>query len=298
MEKSLNLDIPGRICELEVLIKKVLPKNVIYRLVLSKGIEFEGYRDYTPEDDAGNIDWKASVRAGHLFVRRYIEEKDLRFMFLIDISENMVFGSTEKLKCEYCAELVASLAHLIIVNEEAVGYALYNNKIIKFSRPSVGNKQFEGFCSELSDPENYGGLSNLDSVLNDFIPTLDLSLSMIFLVSDFIKMDKSYIKNLEILSSMFEIVAIIIRDPLDRTLPEINKEIIIEDSETGTRMLINPKLAKKNYEINAIEQIHFVKKMFINNSIDFLDLTTNESSSEKIAEFLINRIKNKKSGRI
>jgi hypothetical protein len=63
-------------------------------------------------------------------------------------------------------------------------------------------------------------------------------------------------------------------------------------------MLINPKLAKKNYEINAIEQIHFVKKMFINNSIDFLDLTTNESSSEKIAEFLINRIKNKKSGRI
>ncbi len=290
MERKLNVDIPGAVSELETLIKKVLPKNIMYRFLLSKGLEFDGYRDYTQTDDAVNIDWKASVRARKLLVRKYIEERDLKFMFLIDVSDNMVFGSTEKLKCEYTAELAAAVSHLILNTGDRVGFALYDNKVKRFRMPELGNRQFDIFVYEISNPLVYGGISDLNSVLNTLIGTMDRDTSMVFIISDFIKMDEGYEKSIEALSNLFETVAIIVRDPLDNTLPAINKEVIIE-SETGEKLLINPKIARNIYEINAANQLNLVKKIFKNFNIDFLELSTDKPFSGEFAVFLRERVK-------
>lgn len=291
VERKLNLDIAGKVSEFEMLLKKVLPKNIMYQLLLSKGLEFDGYRDYTQNDDASLIDWKASVRGKKTVVRKYIEERDLKFVFLVDVSDNMIFGSTEKLKCEYAAEMAAALSHLILVTGDRVGFALFSDSVINNRPPDVGNRQFEIFVSYLSDPLIYGGVSNLNSVLDSLIGTIDRSTSMVFLISDFIKVDGSYKKSLESLSNLFETVAIIVRDPLDKTLPEINKEVIIEDSETGEKLLINPKVAKKVYEENALKQLNLVKEIFKDCNIDFLELFTDKSFSPEIAAFLKERVR-------
>jgi len=289
-EKKLNIDIPGKVSELEALMKKVLPKNIMYRVLLGKGLEFDGYRDYTQNDDAGNIDWKASVRGKKLFVRKYIEERDLKFMFLIDVSDNMVFGSTEKLKCEYAAELCAAVSHLILGSGDRFGYALYNDKIVEFGVPSLGTKQFEIFSNYLSVPETYGGVSNLNPILNILLQTLDKSISMVFVVSDFINVDDTYRKNFESLANLFETVAIIVRDPLDNTLPDISKEVVIQSSVTGEKLLINPKIAKNSYEANALKQLNLVKEIFNDSNIDFLELSTSKSFTADFADFLKTRI--------
>lgn len=290
MEKQLNLDIAGRVSELEILMKRVSPKNIVYKLVLGKGLEFDGYRDYTQQDDSDNIDWKASVRARKTLVRKYIEERDLKFFFFIDVSDNMVFGSTEKLKCEYSAELSAALAHLILSTGDRVGFILYNKDMLKLRVPSLGNKCFEILVHELSDPDNYGGESDLKRVLDGQVPHLEKSLSMVFLISDFINVNESYKKSLEALSGLFETVAIIVRDPLDKFLPDLNKEVILEDPKSGEKMLVNLRVAKNSYEANSAQQLLNLKKLFKDCNIDFLELNTNESSSQGIAEFLIERI--------
>ncbi|MFA7707409.1 MAG: DUF58 domain-containing protein [Candidatus Pacearchaeota archaeon] len=290
VERKLNLDVAEAVSELETLLKRVLPKNIIYQMVLGKGLEFDGYREYTSTDDADLIDWKASVRGNQTLVRKYIEERDLKFVFLVDISDNMVFGSTEKLKCEYAAELVAALSHLILVNGDRVGFVLYNDKIINRRPAETGNKQFEIFVDELSNPLNYTGASNLNNILDPLIADLDKSTSMIFIVSDFVKLDESYKKNLEILANLFEVVAIIVRDPLDNRFPKINSEIVIEDSETKEKLLINPEVAARIYEKNASEQLNLVKKIFQDDNIDFLELTTDKYFAETFAAFLKERI--------
>lgn len=290
VERKLNLDIAGAVSELETLVKKVLPKNVIYQLLLSKGLEFDGYRDYTQNDDAALIDWKASVRGKKLLIRKYIEERDLKFIFIVDVSDNMVFGSTEKLKCEYTAEFTAALAHLILSSGDRVGFFLFNESIVK-SRPSeLGNRQFDIFVDYISNPLNYGGISNLNKVLDDIIETMDRRTSMVFLISDFINMDESWKRKLEALAGLFEIVAIVVRDPLDRALPEINKEVVIEGG-TGEKLLINLKVARNIYETNANNQLNLAKKIFEDCNIDFLDLSTDKSASVEIAGFLKERIR-------
>lgn len=290
VEPKLNLDIAGAVSELETLLKRVLPKNIMYQIVLGKGLEFDGYRDYTQNDDASLIDWKASVRGKKTLIRKYIEERDLKFIFLVDVSDNMVFGSTEKLKCEYAAELAAALSHLILVNGDRFGFILYNDTIVSRRVPELGNKQFEIFVSELSNPLLYSGGSNLDNVLSNLPDTLDKNTSMIFIISDFIKFDETYKKNLEALASLFEIVAVIVRDPLDNHLPMIDNELVIENPETKEKLLINPKIAAKIYEENAFKQLSLVKKIFQNNNIDFLELSTEKYFAEEFAIFLKERI--------
>jgi len=291
MERKLNTDIPAAVSELELLMKKLLPKNIMYQLLLGKGLEFDGFRDYNQTDDSSLIDWKASVRGKKLLVRKYIEERDLKFIFIIDVSDNMVFGSTEKLKCEYVAELTAAVSHLILATGDRVGFFLHNDKIIKGRLPELGTKQFEIMVYELTNPENYGGKSDLKAVLESLIQTLDRGISMVFLISDFIKVDEDYEKTLESLSNLFETAAIIVRDPLDRSLPDVNKEIVIENPETRDRLLINPKIAKNAYEENAREQLNLVKKIFQNSNIDFLELHTDKSFSVDFANFIKERIK-------
>jgi len=129
MKRELNLDIAGSVAAFEKLIRKVLPRNIFYKVVYGKGFEFDGYRDFAQDEDASNIDWKASRRAQKLLTRKYIEERDLKILFLIDVSDNMIFGSTEKLKCEYTAELVAALSHLILFSGDKVGFKFFNNSI-------------------------------------------------------------------------------------------------------------------------------------------------------------------------
>ena len=263
----------------------------MYRLLLSKGLEFDGYRDYTQNDDAALIDWKASVRGKKLLVRKYIEERDLKFIFIVDVSDNMVFGSTEKLKCEYTAEFTAALAHLILTTGDRVGFFLFNDNIVKSRYPELGNRQFDIFVDYISNPLNYGGISNLNNVLDGIIETIDRGTSMVFLISDFINVDESCKKKLESLASLFETVAIVVRDPLDKTLPEINKEVVIEDTRTGEKLLINLKVARKVYEMNANNQLNLVKKFFKDCNIDFLELFTDKSASVEIAGFLKERIR-------
>jgi uncharacterized protein (DUF58 family) len=290
-ERKLNLDIAGAVSELEMLIQKVLPRNIIYRLLLGKGLEFDGFRNFTQQDDASNIDWKASVKAKELLVRKYIEERDLKFVFIVDVSDNMVFGSTEKLKCEYCAELSAALSHLMLVSGDQVGFVLFSDKIVEIRPPELGTKQFEIFVNHLSDPLVYGGKSNLNDVLDILVKTLGKDTSMVFLISDFVKFGENQQRNLEVLSGLFETVAIIVRDPLDNSLPDINKEVIIQNPDTGEKLLINPRVAKRVYEANALNQLSLVKKTFKDFNIDFLELSTDKPFSVGFATFLKERIK-------
>ncbi len=291
IQKKLNVDIPGAVYKFESLMEKIFPKRIFYKLLLrGKGLEFDGYRTLNPDDDAALIDWKASMRANTLLTRQYIEERDIKVMFLVDVSDNMISGSQYKLKCEYCAELVAALSYIITNSpKDQVGYVFFNNKIVQIAPTLPGKKQFERIAYEISNPDIYGGYSDMKSFLGSVLENLDPSLTLVFLISDFVRADESCRNELENLGAMFESIAIIVKDPLDRTFPDINKEVVIEDPLTGERMLVNPKVAKRIYEENARIQEESVEKMLDNANIDYIELGTEEDFSPKLAMFLKER---------
>lgn len=290
MERGkLNLDIPTKIAEFEALISKVLPKKMFYRLLFrGKGLEFDSYRNFGPDEDASMIDWKASVRANSLLARQYIEERDMKVMFLIDVGDNMIFGSQNKLKCEYVAELAASLSHSIVNSGDKIGFAFFNDKLLRMNYPQPGIKQFDIFLYNLLDTYLYGGKSDFGNLIDELMETLNPSISLIVLVSDFLNVDPEKKKSFERLGSLFETLAIMVRDPLDMTLPDINKEIVIT-SGGGEKLVINPRIAKNAYEENAEIQRRFVKNLFQKSNIDLLQLNTKDDFAFELASFLKRR---------
>jgi len=150
-QRRLNVDVVGAITEFQSVMKQFRLRKDIYKIIFrGKGLEFEAFRDFTPDDDASDIDWKTSSRARKLLVKQYKEERDLKIMFLIDVGNNMVFGSGQKLKCEYITELVAAFSRIILDNNDQVGFFLFSDKVKHFIPPRVGENHFQFFVDLLS----------------------------------------------------------------------------------------------------------------------------------------------------
>jgi len=289
--QKLNVDVPGAITEFEDAAKEFELKEKLYRIIFrGKGMEFDKYRDYAPDEDASNIDWKASLRSNKLIAKQYIEERELNIIFIFDVSENMLLGSADKLKCEYAVEVFAALAHLIISSNDRVGVVLFNDGIRNYIPPKGGNNQLFNIVDILSDPSTYSGGSRVDKLLKFILAYLGKNVDAVIFISDFIRMDERVLNDLFLVSNKFESVAIMVRDMLDKTFPEIDREIVIEDPITKEQILINPKMIKGIYEKSALEKERVVKGIFRKANIDLLELVTNKPFAFNLAGFLSERV--------
>lgn len=291
---EMNINIPGSVAKFEVAMKnRFLVKTIFYEKIFrGKGVEFDSYRDYTPNDDASLIDWKATKKAGKTLVKQYIEERSLKIFFIVDVGDNMVFGSGEKLKNEMAAEIASSLGHLIVGLGDSIGFALYSNKIISMRMFSRGMKHFYTFARDLSNPKNYGGASDLTKTLKFLFPYL-AGASSVFIISDFIKLDKEFYDTLKRFASRYETIGIMVRDPVDMKMPDLNREIIIENVYTGEQMLINPSLIKHRYEENALKQKKEIEREFKEVNAGLIDVYTNEDFVKPLVAFLKGRVERK-----
>ena len=86
-----------------------------------QGMEFDEVRMYQPGDDVRAIDWNVTARMGAPYIKRFMEERELVVMFLLDVSASGRFGSTEKTKIDTAAEICALLAFSAIQNNDKVG---------------------------------------------------------------------------------------------------------------------------------------------------------------------------------
>ncbi len=291
LNQKLNVEVADAISEFQAIMKEFRLKRDIYKLLFrGKGLEFEAYRDYNPDDDASDIDWKASLRGQKLLVKQYREERDLKIIFMIDVGSNMVFGSAKKLKCEFITELVAALSKVIMDINDRVGFIIFSDKIHHFIDPRGGEKHFQFFIDLLSQPETYGGATNLDLALEFALQYLDNSINSVFVISDFLRITRETEKKMSLLSHKFETIGVRVRDMLDITLPNVSGEVILQNPVTNEQVVVSPGVAGKTYERYASEQARIVEEIFKKTGIDHLDLITNKSFAIPLALFLKERI--------
>jgi len=217
----------------------------------------------------------------------------LKIIFVLDVSENMIFGSQEKLKCEYAAEVVASFAHLINSTGDKTGSIFFSDKVKSTRRPSGGERNFHRFVDELTDAEIYGGVQNLDVVFNYILNFLGRDIDSIVIVSDFLSFNEQHKKNLAFIGRKFETLVIALRDPLDIALPEFSGEVVLEDPSSGQQLLINPEIAKNAYQIITAEKRKILTETCEANNIDILEISTGDPFVPVLAEFLKARIRRK-----
>src|SRR6185503_15644631 len=72
-----------------------------------QGMNFEEVREYQPGDEVRAIDWNVTARMNHPFIKKFVEERELTLMLVVDVSGSGLFGSGEQSKREMAAEVAS-----------------------------------------------------------------------------------------------------------------------------------------------------------------------------------------------
>ncbi|MBR7144041.1 MAG: DUF58 domain-containing protein [Lentisphaeria bacterium] len=149
-----------------------------------RGIEFDEVREYTFEDDVRDIDWNVSARLNAPYVKKYVEERELTVLLMVDVSNSMQYGIGTPV-CEKAVEAAALLGLSAINNHDRVGLSLFNDKIVKFMLPRNGRHNNLRLIRELlsaADGAN-PGKTDIASALQHACKVLKKR-SVIFVISD------------------------------------------------------------------------------------------------------------------
>ena len=194
-----------------------------------RGLEFSEVREYIPGDDVRFIDWNVTSRMGKLFIKQFIEERELTVILAIDLSASLNFFSKNKSKKELAAEISAIIAFTAMKNNDKVGLMIFTDQVELYIPPRKGRINLLRIIREILtfDPQGKGtsideGLAYLNRVVK--------KKAIVFLLSDFISED--FATSIKITSRKHDLIAVKISDKKERKLPE-SGVFILKDPETG-----------------------------------------------------------------
>ncbi len=199
-----------------------------------RGLEFSEVRDYRPGDDIRTIDWNVTARMGAPFVKRYVEERELTVLFLVDHSSSEVFGTRVRTKAELAAEVCAALAMTAVKSNDRVGIALFTDRVERFVPPQKGKTHVRRVIRELLSFEPAGVGTDLHAAL-DFVNRVQRRRAVLFLVSDFVAPPSVYRAALRVAARRHDAIAIQLVDPRERELPDVGL-VTLREAETGRWM--------------------------------------------------------------
>jgi uncharacterized protein (DUF58 family) len=257
-----------------------------------QGIEFDEVREYTPGDDVRAIDWNVTARAGKPFMKRYIEERELTILLLVDTSASLRFGSVGRLESEIAAELCALLAFAAVRKNDKVGAILFSNGIDLHIPARKGRRHALRLVRELLTPPATAPRARGTDLAGalEYALRVQKRRAVIFVVSDFL--DEGYEKALRAAASKHDVVACEIVDPRTLSLEPVGL-VPFEDAETGAVRLIdtsNPRV-RRALAACAASRREKLKKRLVSAGVDRIEVRTDESYADALVELFHRREK-------
>jgi len=271
-------DILKKVKKIEILTNRLV-NNIFageyHSIFKGQGIEFSEVREYIVGDDVRTIDWNVTARMGKLHVKKFIEERELIVMLLIDMSSSSKFGTVNNLKSELAAEISALLAFSAIKNNDKVGMIIFTDKIEKYVPPKKGKTHILRLIREILTFKPEHTQTNLNVAL-EYLNKILKRKAIVFILSDFIAPDFS--KNLAISNKKHDIIGITLTDPTEITINNKTGFLYLEDAETGEEIMVetsNPLFQHKFKNLTNKEIIER-KKLFNSINMDHIDIFTDK----------------------
>ena len=258
-----------------------------------RGIEFEEVREYQPGDDVRTIDWNVTARTGRPFVKKFVEERELTVMLVVDISGSQHFGTRIRPKDDLAAEICALLAFSAIANNDKVGLIAFTDRIEKFIPPKKGRRHVLRvirdvlFLASGDRPAEERDRGTDISVALEYLSKVTSRRTVSFLVSDFFEQPgKSFQSALRIASKRHDVIAISISDPRELEMPGIGI-VEFQDAETGEIISIDTssKRVRSEFRRLAEERTEKLSNLLRSAGVDIIDIQTGEPYIGELLRF-------------
>ncbi len=235
-----------------------------------RGMEFDEVREYQPGDEIRSIDWNVTARMGHPYIKKFMEERELTVMLLLDLSASSYFGTVSKLKRQIAAEICSVLAFSAIRSNDKVGLIIFTDKIEKFVPPKKGISHVLRIIREALYFNPQGKKTDIPAAL-EYLNKVCKRSTVTFIVSDFY--DDNFEKSLSIANKRHDLVSITITDPKELDLPNIGMAQF-DDPETGKMFNLDTsnENLRRNFRENALKITGERKKTFDRLGVDNVDI--------------------------
>jgi len=284
-----------------------------------QGMNFDEVREYQPGDDVRAIDWNVTARMNHPFIKKFVEERELTVMLVVDVSGSGLFGSREQSKRELAAEIASVLAFSAIRNNDKVGLLLFTDDVEKFIPPRKGRGHVLRVIREVLffEPKRRG--TNLVAAL-EFMGRVLPHKAIVVVISDFIfintvasaapgrlsREDARHYSGalpqpvqtaLRMANRRHDVVSVQIADRYELELPKLGR-LIFEDAETAEIVELNTANAASRdaFALRQQKQYAEVARQLRSSGIDSIQLRTDEPYAAVLGQFFEAREKRRLRG--
>ena len=226
-----------------------------------RGMEFDEVREYVPGDDIRSIDWNVTARTGTPHIKKFVEEREMTVMLVVDISASHLFGSGTQMKRDLAAEVAAVLAFSAIRNNDRIGLILFAEEVEKYIPPKKGTRHVLRLIREmLSHKPQSKGTCAVPAL--DYLNHVSTRRNVTFLISDFLFND-DYEQVLKITARRQDLISVVIGDKREIAWPDIGV-MNWHDAETGETVLVDTSSRKVREQLmleqtrraEAVEEIN------------------------------------------
>ena len=217
-------------------------------------MDFEEVREYAIGDDVRSIDWNVSAKMDRPFIKVFREEREMTLMLLFDLSASGIFGSVEKSKREYAAEIASVLAFSATQNNDKVGVILYTDHVEHYIPPKKGRRHILRLIRDILFFEPKGQKTAHFKAL-DYLNRVQNRRTVTFLISDFLDESEndSLFSKLALTNQRHDLICVALGDPRELELPKVGL-ITLEDAETGETIEIDTKDSKIRQQYKSLNE--------------------------------------------
>lgn len=253
-------------------------------------VEFTEHRPYMQGDGLKDIDWKVYGKTERFFIKQYEEETNLKSYILLDTSNSMKYSSGKNVsKLEYASTLVAGLTYLMIKQQDAVGLALYAEKINKYFPPKMSKAYMHEILKSLAAIKP-SEKTHTAECLNEIAEKIKRR-GLVIIVSDFFDDVNSILKALKHFRyQKHEVIVFQILDPFERSFA-FGKDAIFRDLETLEEMTTQPYQIQKYYRDAMSEFINKIKSECLNSNIEYNLIETSAPFDKALFSYIQKRSK-------
>ena len=254
---------------------------------VGQGLEFSQYRGYEQGDDMRLLDWKMLARSGRYYIKQSEIDTHISVKFILDSSKSMLHEEVGLSKMNFVKILVASLAFLSEKQGDAIGLYAVNDTNLFSLNPTVQKQHFNRLLHSLINIRIGGRWPNNASSLDKLHDRSHKEL--LFFITDLYEHDSELTTVIKSLKTRRNEVVVFHIMGLTELQFDYMGHAIFEDLETGARLRIDPKEAKKRYLGALNGTMKRTKEELLSNGIGYHLFKLGEPIGEALQVFLKQR---------
>ncbi len=258
------------------------------------GLSFEEVREYQPGDDVRTIDWNVTARTGHPFIKRYVEERELTLLLVVDVSASQKFGTGLLTKRAAAAELAALLALCAVSNNDRVGLVAFSSEVERFVPPNKGPRHVLRLLRDILafEPQKTG--TDLSAAL-DYIVKVQRRRAIVFVLGDFF--GAGYEKSFRRAARKHDLIAVRTTDRREHEWPAAGF-VRLQDAESGRQVLIDTGdyAVRERFEAAAEDRAAAFTKLARGSQADVIEVGTDGNHFDALLGFFRKRDRRRRHG--